>query len=33
MCSVENDAVPVEVDETQSPMEPVVVLEPLDMTR
>jgi len=33
MCSVNNDAVPAEVDETQSRMKPVVVLETLDSAR
>jgi len=33
MCSVKNDAVPTEVDETQSHMQPVVVLETLDLAR
>jgi len=33
MCSVNNDAVPAEVDETQSHMKPVVVLETLDLAR
>jgi len=32
MCSVNNDAVPAEVDETQSHMKPVVVLETLDLS-
>ena len=31
MCSVNNDAVPAEVDETQNHMKPVVVLETLDL--
>jgi len=31
MCSVNNDAVPAEVDETHRRMEPVVVLETLDL--
>jgi len=31
MCSVNNDAVPAEVDKTQSHMKPVVVLETLDL--
>jgi len=33
MCSVNNDAVPAVVDETQSHMKPVVVLETLDLAR
>jgi len=33
MCSVNTDAVPAEVDETRSRMEPVVVLETLDLAR
>jgi len=33
MCSVSTDAVPAEVDETRSCMEPVVVLETLDLAR
>jgi len=33
MCSVNNDAVPAEVDETHSHMKPVVVLEMLDLAR
>jgi len=33
MCSVKNDAVPAEVDETQSHMLPVVVLETLNLAR
>jgi len=33
MCSVKNDAVPAEVDETQSYMQPVVVLETLNLAR
>jgi len=33
MCSVNTDAVPAEVDETHSRMEPVVVLETLDLAR
>ena len=31
MCSVNSDAVPAAVDETQSLVEPVVVLETLDL--
>ena len=31
MCSVTNDAVPAEVDETQNPIIPVVVWETLDL--
>jgi len=33
MCSVKNDAVLAEVDETQSRMKPVIVLETLDLAR
>jgi len=33
MCSVKNDAVPAEVDERHSHMEPVVVLETLDLAQ
>jgi len=33
MCSVNNDAVPAEVDEVQSHMKPVVLLETLDLAR
>jgi len=33
MCFVNSDAVPAEVDETQSDMKPVVVLETLDLAR
>jgi len=33
MCSVNNDAVPAEVDETQSHMQPVVVPETLNLAR
>ena len=33
MCSVNSDAVPAEVDETQNPKEPVVVLETLNLAR
>ena len=33
MCSVKNDAVPGEVNETQSHMQPVVVLETLNLAR
>jgi len=33
MCSVNNDAVPAEVDETQRCMKPVVVLETLNLAR
>jgi len=33
MCSVKNDAGPAEVDETQSHMQPVVVLETLNLAR
>jgi len=33
MCSVKNDAVSAEVNETQSHMQPVVVLETLDLAR
>jgi len=33
MCSVTNDALCGEVDETQSHMNPVVVLEKLDLVR
>jgi len=33
MCSVNNHAVPAEVDETQRHMKPVVVLETLDLAR
>ena len=33
MCSVNNDAMPTEVDETQSHMKPVVVLETLNVAR
>ena len=31
VCSVTNDAVPAEVDETQNPIIPVVVWETLDL--
>jgi len=33
VCSVENDAMPVEVDEKQSHMKPVVALEKLDLDK
>jgi len=33
MCSVNNDAVPAEVDETQGHMKPVVVLETINLAR
>jgi len=33
MCSVNNNAVPAEVDETQCRMKPVVVLETLNLAR
>jgi len=33
MCSVSINAVPAEVDETQSHMKPVVVLETLELAR
>ena len=33
MCYMENDAVPAEVDETHSHMDPVVVLETLDLAQ
>ena len=33
MCSVNNDAVPAEIDETQSHMKPVIVLETLNVAR
>jgi len=33
MCSVKNDVVPAEVNETQSHMQPVVVLETLNLAR
>jgi len=33
MCSAKNDALPAEVDATQSHMKPVVVLETLDLAR
>jgi len=33
MCSINDDAVPAEVDETQSHMKPVVVLETLNFAR
>jgi len=33
MCSVSNDAVPAEVDEIQSHMKPVVVLETLNLAQ
>jgi len=33
MCSVNNGAVPAEVDETPSHMKPVVVLETLDLAK
>ena len=33
MCSVNNDAVPPEVNETQCNMKPVVVLETLNLAR
>ena len=33
MCSVNNGAVPAEVDETQNHMKPVDVLETLDLAR
>ena len=33
MCSVNNDAVPAEVDETLSHMKPVVVLETLNVAQ
>ena len=33
MYSVNNDAVPAEVDETHNHMKPVVVLETLDLAR
>jgi len=33
MCSVNTDAVPAEVDATRSRMEPIVVLETLDLAR
>ena len=33
MCSVNNDAVPAEVDEIQCHMKPVLVLETLNLAR
>ena len=33
MCSVNNHAVPAEVDDTHSHMKPVVILETLDLAR
>jgi len=33
MCSVKNDVVPAEVNETQSHMKPVAVLETLSLAR
>jgi len=33
MCYMENDAVPAEVDETHSHMDPVVVLETLNLAQ
>jgi len=33
MCSVDTDAMPAEVDETQSHMKPVVALEKLDLDK
>ena len=33
MCSVENYIVSADIDETQSHMEPIVVLESLDLAR